>query len=80
MEKKDVPIVQVFGVNVEAVYDDEKTTAAITGDAVQTLRNNRFLGQGIPYCKVGGKGRSVRYFRPDTYRYMHERRISTEGR
>ena len=59
---------------VEAVWDDEKQTSALTGDALSTLRNNRFFGRGIPYTK---NSKSIRYFRPDTFRHMAARRVST---
>jgi hypothetical protein len=42
--------------------------------AVQTLRNDRHYGRGIPYIK---NGRSVLYCREDVEKYMTARRIGT---
>lgn len=61
-------------IEVEAVWDDEKTVSATTGRALQSLRNDRFLGRSIPYTKLG---KSVKYFRPDVFAYMKARRVST---
>jgi hypothetical protein len=57
------------------IYLNEKEVAKITGRAKQTLRNDRFLGKGIPYCKVG---RSVRYSLEDVIAFMENRKIETE--
>jgi hypothetical protein len=57
------------------IYVDEKMVSRITGRKVQTLRNDRHLGRGIPYFKLG---RQVRYSLQDVYRFMEERRIETE--
>ncbi len=53
---------------------DEKEVAEMTGIALPTLRNHRFLGRGLPYCKLS---KSIRYFRPDVVQYMEARRVST---
>ena len=42
----------------EKRFINENHVAGITGLSVQTLRNWRFLGRGIPYVKIG---RYVRY-------------------
>jgi len=55
-------------------YLNEKEVAAITGRAVSTLRNERFMRKGLPYLKVGG--RSIRYKTEDVIAYMEGRRIS----
>ena len=34
-------------------YLNEKEVAAITGRALSTLRNERFMRRGIPYAVVG---------------------------
>jgi hypothetical protein len=34
-------------------YIDEKKVAEMTGLSMATLRNNSWLGWGIPYAKVG---------------------------
>ena len=39
-------------------YMTEKEVAEFTAISISTLRNDRFLGKGIPYIKIG---RSVRY-------------------
>ncbi|MFH1491244.1 MAG: hypothetical protein ABII06_20240 [Pseudomonadota bacterium] len=55
-------------------YLNEVETAAVTGRAVATLRNERHLCRGIPYLKVGG--RSIRYKLQDVLSYMERRRIT----
>jgi len=56
-------------------YLTEKQVSEITGRALQTLRNERFLGKGIPYVKVG---RSVRYSLEDVVGFMESRKIRTQ--
>ena len=53
-------------------YIDEKQVSEITGRALPTLRNDRHLCRGIPYCKLG---RSVRYSMKDVINYMEARKI-----
>ncbi|PKN39056.1 MAG: transcriptional regulator [Deltaproteobacteria bacterium HGW-Deltaproteobacteria-2] len=55
-------------------YLNEKEVAAITGRAVSTLRNERFMRKGLPYLKVGG--RSIRYKSEDVIAFMEGRRIT----
>ena len=55
---------------------DERETARITGRAVQSLRNDRHMGRGIPYCKLG---RSVRYLLTDIQNYLSQNRIDPEA-
>jgi len=57
-------------------YLSEKEVAAITGRAVQTLRNDRFTRRGIPYYKISK--RSIRYKTEDVITFMEKRRISFE--
>lgn len=57
-------------------YVDEVEVARITGRRLQSLRNDRFKGQGIPYVKVG---RSVRYSLADVVQFMEERKIRTRA-
>ena len=65
------------GIEVDEMrYVDEKEVSRITGLAIQTLRNHRFRGEGIPYHKVG---RSVRYLMKDIYDFMGAKRINTDG-
>ena len=52
----------------------EKQVSEITGQAVQTLRNNRHQGRGFPYVKLS---RSVRYSLSDVLGFMENRKIQT---
>jgi predicted DNA-binding transcriptional regulator AlpA len=56
-------------------YLTETQVSEITGFALSTLRNHRFLGRGIRYSKCG---RSVRYALSDVIDYMNSKRIETE--
>jgi len=56
-------------------YLNEKQVAEITGFALSTLRNNRFLQRGIPYVKVG---KSVRYKLGDVIEFMDRILITPE--
>ena len=55
-------------------YLNEKEVAAITGRAISTLRNERFMRKGLPYLKIGG--RSIRYRSGDVIAYMESRLIT----
>jgi predicted DNA-binding transcriptional regulator AlpA len=55
-------------------YLNEKEVSKITGRAISTLRNERFMRKGLPYYKIGG--RSVRYKSEDVISYMEGRRIT----
>ncbi len=59
---------------LEKPYLNEKEVAAVTGRALSTLRNDRFMRRGLPYLKIGS--RSVRYCSQDVISYMEGRRIS----
>jgi predicted DNA-binding transcriptional regulator AlpA len=59
---------------LEKTYLNEKEVAEVTGRAVSTLRNERFMRKGLPYLKIGG--RSIRYKSEDVIAYMEGRRIS----
>jgi hypothetical protein len=59
---------------LEKLYLNEKEVAAITGRAVQTIRNDRFNHRGIPYYKISK--RSVRYKTADVITFMEGRRIT----
>jgi len=59
---------------LEKTYLNEQEVAAITGRAVSTLRNERFMRKGLPYLRIGG--RSIRYKSEDVIAYMEGRRIS----
>ncbi len=56
----------------EVRYLDEVEVARITGRKIQSLRNDRFKGKGMPYVKLG---RSVRYSLSDVVAYMEARKI-----
>ena len=56
----------------ETRYLTEKEVSSITSRALSTLRNERHMGQGIPYSKVG---RSIRYLLTDVLGFMEERKI-----
>ena len=53
---------------------NEKEVMEMTGRKLPTLRNDRFLGRGIPYSKMG---KSVRYAIEDVVNFMESRRVST---
>ncbi|MGA3281094.1 MAG: helix-turn-helix domain-containing protein [Smithella sp.] len=59
---------------LEKRYLNEKEVAAITGLAISTLRNSRFMRKGLPYLKIGG--RSIRYKSEDVIAFMEGRRIT----
>lgn len=59
---------------LEKKYLNEKEVAQVTGRAVSTLRNERFMRKGIPYLKVSSK--SIRYLTSDVTKFMEGRRIS----
>jgi len=59
---------------LEKTYLNEKEVAAITGRAVSTLRNDRFLRRGIPYLKVSK--RSIRYRTIEVRNFMEARPIT----
>ena len=54
---------------------DEYAAAKALARGVQTLRNDRYLGRGCPYLKLG---RSVRYLMDDIWKYLEEHRIDPE--
>jgi len=55
-------------------YITEKEVSEIIGRALSTLRNDRFLGKGIPYIKIG---KSVRYRLDDVIEFMESKRVET---
>ena len=58
--------------NQQQRYINEKEVARIIGRGLQTLRNDRHRGRGLPYIKMG---RSVRYSLEDIIAYMEARKI-----
>jgi len=61
---------------LEKPYLNENKVAAITGSAISTLRNERFMRKGLPYLKIAG--RSIRYKTEDVVAFMEGRRVSFE--
>ena len=57
-------------------YLNETKVSQMTGIALSTLRNQRFMGVGIPYCKLN---RSVRYSFEDVVKYMEQHKITTNN-
>jgi hypothetical protein len=55
---------------------DEKVVSKLTGRAIQSLRNDRCAGRGIPYVVIGQ--RSIRYDLDDVAKYVNARRVKTE--
>jgi len=53
-------------------YVKELKVSVVTEIALQTLRNDRHKGVGIPYYKIG---RSVRYKLADVKNFMERHRI-----
>jgi hypothetical protein len=56
-------------------YLTEHEVAALTGRAVQTLRNDRHRRRGFPYRKFN---KSVRYFLPEIIAIMESHRIDPQ--
>ena len=56
------------------IYLTEKQVSDITRRAIQSLRNDRHKGHGIPYCKIF---KSVRYCLDDVIEFMESRKIKT---
>lgn len=55
-------------------YLTEKQVSEMTGLALPTLRNDRFLGRRLPYIKIG---KSVRYNEADVIDFMESHKIQT---
>lgn len=54
----------------------DKKAAEITKMSVQTLRNHRCQGIGLPYIKLGhGKRSAIRYRLSDIRKYIEEHMI-----
>jgi hypothetical protein len=57
-------------------YLTEKEVSALTKIGLQTLRNARCAGKGIPWTKLGlGKRSSVRYSLQDVLEFMESHRV-----
>ena len=57
-------------------YIKEDEVSEMTGLAVQTLRNHRHRGVGIPYIKASA--RAIRYSVDEVVSYMEARKIFTQ--
>lgn len=57
-------------------WGKEKEVASLMVYKVQTLRNQRFRGEGPPYSKIG---RSVRYKISDVIDFMESRKVIPPG-
>jgi hypothetical protein len=55
---------------MRAINDHE--VALLVGKSVQSLRNDRYLGKGVPYFKVG---RAVRYRGGDVLKWLEAQRV-----
>ncbi len=60
-----------------AQYVKDTKAAQILDVAVQTLRNHRHQGRGLPYCKIG---RTVLYSLDDIKSYLDSKKIVPEAR
>jgi hypothetical protein len=58
-------------------YVTEQEISVIIGRAVQSLRNDRYMGRGFPFHKIG---KSVRYFLPEILAIMESYRVDPEAR
>jgi hypothetical protein len=72
MSQLNDKIFNQFGVQ----YLTDKQVAEITNKSVQTLRNERWKRQGIPWIKFGG---AIRYDLQDVILHMNERKVSTDS-
>ncbi len=72
---------QITSVNIGELlkkpYLNETETAALTGRAVSTLRNERHLRRGLPYLKISK--RTIKYRLQDVLSFMEGRRITFDG-
>lgn len=51
---------------------NDREVALLVGKSVQSLRNDRYMGRGAPYFKVGG---AVRYRRGEVLKWLEAQRI-----
>ena len=56
-------------------YLNEKQVSALTGRAVQSLRNDRCTRRGFPYLRLGS---SIKYDYDDVIAYMERCKIEVE--
>jgi hypothetical protein len=74
---KDVHTRSHQKMNKDKNYLTEKEASIKSRKALSTLRNDRLMGRGLPYIKVG---RSVRYDLDDIIAYMESHKIVPTGR
>jgi hypothetical protein len=67
---------EVFNMDHQPKYINEKKVAEIMDVGVQTLRNDRHLRRGLSYVK---KGRTVRYSLADVIQYLEDHKIRPEN-
>ena len=60
---------------IEKKYLTEKEVALLTGLALSTLRNWRFMRKNFQWVKIG---RSVRYPKSDVVSFMEDRKVKTD--
>jgi hypothetical protein len=60
---------------METKYLTEKDVARITRKAVQSLRNERSEGRGIPFIRFG---RKILYNKQDVIQHLEARKVLTE--
>lgn len=65
-----------MSMNPEHQFVSDREVSQITGRGLQTLRNDRFKGQGLPYTKFG---RLCRYKLADVLAYLEKHKIIPEG-
>ena len=56
-------------------YLNERQVSALTGRAVQSLRNDRCIRRGFPYLRLGS---SIKYDYDDVIAYMERCKINVE--
>lgn len=69
-QKKSIDMAEVL----KKPYLNEEEVSALTGQAVQTLRNARHMRSGIPYLIVSK--RSIRYRTADVLNFMEARPVT----
>ena len=62
---------------IKKPFLNEFEVSEVTGRAISTLRNDRFLRRGIPYLKISQ--RSIRYRTPDVMNFMEARPITFDN-
>jgi hypothetical protein len=72
----ELQLVSNSGIPSAGILFDEKQTAKLLHRGVQTLRNDRMLGRGLPYVKLSP--RQVRYDIRDILQYIEDCKIKIE--